>query len=123
MVSWRIKEQTVVAHSTVEAEYIALSFASREALWLQKFPLDFAECLTQIGINGDNQGALCLEKNEFHNERSKQIDVKFHFIRDQVARGNIATSYVKSSDMVADGMTIPLGKIKHSAFFVMLGMQ
>ena len=123
IVSWRSKKQTVVAQSTVEAEYIALSFAAREAIWLQKFPLDFAECPTQIGISGDNQRALCLANDEIHNDRSKHIDFKFHFIRDQVAHGNIATSYVKSSDMVADEMTKPLGKIKHSAFFVMLGMQ
>ena len=88
-VSWRSKKQTIVAHSTVEAEYIALSFSVREALWIQKLMAETGKHETVICVGEYNQGALCLSRDEMENERSKHIDVMYHFIRDHIVRGSV----------------------------------
>ena len=122
-VSRRSKKQTVNAQSTVEAEYIALSFAVREALWPKKLGLEIESSPTPIRIGGDNQGPLYLAHEEVENERSKHIDVKYHFIRDHIVRGTIEVEYVPTGEMLADVVTKPLGATKHSTFVRMLGMR
>ena len=85
-VSWRSKKQTIVSQSTVEAEYIAISFAVREALRIQKLMAETGKHGTVICVAEDNQGTLCLSRDEMENERSKHIDVKYLFIRDHIER-------------------------------------
>ena len=121
-VSWRGKKQTVVAQSTVEAEYVALSFAVRAALRLRKFGLEIECCPTIMKIGRDNQGSLCLVHEEGDNERIKHIYLKYHFIRDNTVRGTIQAEYVPSGAMLADVLTKPLYGTKHSLLVNILGM-
>jgi hypothetical protein len=73
-------------------------------------------------IYGDNQSSLALAENpEFH-QRTKHIDIKYHFIRQQVEKGTIHLSYIPTADMVADGMTKPLTAVKHARFIQQLGL-
>jgi hypothetical protein len=74
-------------------------------------------------IYGDNQGSLALAENpEFH-QRTKHVDIQYHYIRQQVEEGNVQLSYKKTADMVADGMTKPLNGPKHAIFTKMLGLE
>ena len=122
-ISWRSKKQSIVAQSSVEAEYIALSFAVREALWLRKLDGVFGSGSTPLGLGVDNQGALALSRDVVQNERSKHIDVKYHFIRHHVATGTVELNYIPRAEMVADVMTKPLGATKHKLFVDMMGME
>ena len=121
-ISWRSKKQTVVAQSTVEAEYVAISFAVREALWIRKIMVEIGKQDTTIFVGEDNQGALSLSKDEMENERSKHIDVKYHFIRDHIERGSVKMGYIPTNHMVADIMTKALGRHKHLTFSKKMGM-
>ena len=121
-ISWRGKKQTIVAQSTLEAEYIAMSFAVREALWIRNLLQEMKWKDKAIRIGDDNQRALRLSSDEIENERTKQIDVKFHFIRDHLERGTVAFDYVPTEDMIADIMTKALCQIKYSRFKTMMGM-
>ena len=93
-VSWRSKKQTCVALSTAEAEYIALSTATQEALWMRKL-------LTNLSLNvgkpitfyKDNQSAIAMSKNPQFHGRSKHIDIKYHFVRDQVQKKAVTVLY------------------------------
>uniref|UniRef100_A0A1X7V1B3 Reverse transcriptase Ty1/copia-type domain-containing protein n=1 Tax=Amphimedon queenslandica TaxID=400682 RepID=A0A1X7V1B3_AMPQE len=58
-----------------------------------------------ILIYEDNQSAICLSKNPQYHSRSKQIDIKYHYIRDQVKDGIINVQYCKTDDIIADMMT------------------
>lgn len=123
-VAWRSKKQKVVAQSTVEAEYIATSFAVREALWLQRLAMDL--CPTVKGgilLYSDNQGSIALGKNDVTNERSKHIDVKFHFIKDHIQKRNVIVEYISTNQMAADAMTKSLPRIKHEKFSKMMGVN
>ncbi len=105
-VSWSSKRQTVVALSTAEAEYIATSHAAQEAIWFRQFlrDLGFVQNSATI-IQSDNQGAISLSKNPVDHGRCKHVDIKFHFIRQQILEKNIALVYCPTEHMAADIMT------------------
>ena len=81
-ISWVSKKQAVVALSTSEAEYVALSLAAQEAAWLQKFLTELQITSKPIVIMEDNQGAIALARNLIAHSRTKHIDIRYHFIRE-----------------------------------------
>ncbi|KAK9048691.1 hypothetical protein SSX86_032343 [Deinandra increscens subsp. villosa] len=108
-VSWRSSLQKIVALSSTEAEYIALTEAIKEAIWLKGF-------ITELGIEDcsaivkcDNQGALQLSKNQMYHERTKHINVKYHFIREVISSGEITVGDINTKDNVADILTKAVG--------------
>ena len=85
VISWGSKKQSTVAKSTTEAEYVALSQATQEAIWLRRLLSDLG-CKADgpTLINEDNQGAIEIARNpKFHN-RTKHIDTTYHFIREKI---------------------------------------
>ena len=78
---------------------------------------------TTILLGVDNQGALALAHDHVNNERTKHIDVKYHFIRDHILRKTVSPRYVPTTSMVADIMTKALGSVKHQSFVKMMGME
>jgi hypothetical protein len=98
-VSWSSKLQQCVSLSTTEAEFVAASETSKEAIWLQQFLREVkGDEIGPIPILCDNQGAIRLIKNpEFH-QRTKHIAVKYHFVRHQQLNGNIEVSYVPTEN-------------------------
>ena len=105
-ISWKSNKQTCVALSTAEAEYVALSAAAQEAVWLQQLVSDLVnKSIRETTILEDNQSAICLAKNQQVHGRTKHIDIKYHFIRDMVQAGRIKQTYCASEDMVADMIT------------------
>ncbi|MEE4247441.1 MAG: reverse transcriptase domain-containing protein [Kangiellaceae bacterium] len=113
VVSWRSKKQDTVALSSCEAEYMSLTLALQEGLFLMQLMSDMRPegNFESFSLKGDNQGALALSKNPVHHKRSKHIDVKFHFIRENVKSGKVVLTYVQSSENNADVFTKSVGKI------------
>ena len=114
-VSWRSKLQTVIAQSTLEAEYISMSFASRELVWLRRLAVDFGKCSDSVStvLFSDNQGAIRYCKNGTVSDSTKHIQVKFHYVRDLVCNKTIDLRYICTQDMIADIMTKALNHQKH----------
>ena len=112
-ISWKTQKQTSTALSTCEAEYMALSAASQEAIYLIRIyeNLTGKNC-SPVKIFGDNQGSLALVKNPIKHGRSKHIDIRYHFVRDCVAEGKVELSYIPSNDNLADPFTKPLSRVK-----------
>ena len=112
-ISWACKKQTCVSLSTTEAEFIALSEAAKEAVWIRKILADLdCEQRTPTLIYEDNQSCLSLIKDERLSNRSKHIDTKFFFVKDLIDKGLIICQYCPTEKMLADMMTKPLSKIK-----------
>ena len=81
-VSWNSHKQSTVAHSTIEAEYMALSDASREALARKQFgqALHVPSSSSLVTILSDNQSALEIAENPANYRRAKRIDIRYHAI-------------------------------------------
>lgn len=117
LVSWKSKKQQTVALSSCEAEYMALTYAVQEARFLKQLLSEFLnikEYCVDIGV--DNQSAINLANNPVNHQRSKHIDVRYHFIRDEIQRGNICLFYVQSNENVADIFTKPVSRGKFQYF-------
>jgi len=102
---WSSKKQSIVALSTCEAEYVAATNVC-QSVWLNNI-------MTQIGFNldvpikiyVDNVSAINLAKNPIFHQRSKHIDIRYHFLRDQVEKNMIKLEYCRSKDQIADIFT------------------
>ena len=94
--------------STTEAEYVALSTATQEALWLQRILTDVGKPLEEpIVINEDNQGHIAMETNPVGHARTKHIDIRDHFVGEGVQDGAIILKYVATGEMIAGILTKP----------------
>ena len=95
MVSWSSRKQSCVALSMAEAEYVAACAACREAVWLRKMLFGlFGHKLDVTCIWCDNQSCMKLSENPMFHDRSKHIEIKYHYIRDMVQRGAVRLQYV-----------------------------
>eukprot|EP00253_Pinus_taeda_P025819 PITA_25819 len=123
VVSWFSWKQQSVALSSAEAEYMAVSLASCEAIWLRKmfFGL-FGQSLRPSVIYYDNQSCIKLTGNPVFHERSKHIGIIYHFIRDYVQKGDVKLEYISIDEQVADILTKALPRGKHVYFRDKMGV-
>jgi hypothetical protein len=133
-ISWQAKSQTVVALSTLEAEYIACSDATREAIWLRRLRAEIDQLgdptvsmpipiTTPTPINCDNQGALKLIATGVLKAKTKHIDIKFHHARDEQEKGHVKFDYVASEDNIADLLTKALPAPRHQTLTSKIGLH
>ena len=110
-ISWSSRKQNLVATSTCNAEYVALSEATCEVIWLQKL-LTFIKLPNMTyqpaQMYSDNTGAIALCYNPCHHRRSKHIEIKHEHVRDHILKGTIDLTHVPSKSNAADGFTKPL---------------
>ncbi|XP_024006146.1 uncharacterized protein LOC112082836 [Eutrema salsugineum] len=104
-VCWRSNLQSVVALSTTEAEYMALSSAVKEAIWLKGICDELGFSQGSVKIHCDSQSALALAKNSVYHERTKHVATKYHHIRDIVAQGDVTLFKIHTSRNPADFLT------------------
>ncbi|KAF7762365.1 hypothetical protein Agabi119p4_8958 [Agaricus bisporus var. burnettii] len=117
-VSWSAKHQEIVTLSTTESEYVAVTHATKEALWLRSLISQiFGAILPTTPLFSDNQSAIALTKDHKYHGRTKHIDIRYHFIRWMVEEGKVRLVYCPTTDMIADILTkaLPSPKVKHFA--------
>ncbi|GFR17547.1 retrovirus-related Pol polyprotein from transposon TNT 1-94 [Trichonephila clavata] len=121
-IAWRSQRQNCIALSTTEAEFIAASQAAKEAIWLNNLLKELC-CVTSVpSLQIDNQSAIRLVKNpEFHN-RTKHIDIRYKFIREQYENKQLNVINCSSEVQAADILTKPLAKDRFLKLKLMLGM-
>ena len=126
-VSWSSKRQQSIALSSCEAEYMAQTQAAKEAIWLTRLfselDIGFGLPKAPILIKADNQGAIALASDPRFHSRTKHIDIQWHFVRDQVETGAIEFEWVRTNDMVADGLTKTLTNDKFKVFVSQIGLE
>ena len=121
--SYESKKQPTVALSSTEAEYMALTSASKEAQFLIKLISELRVFKVEaITINVDNISAMNLAKNPVYHQRSKHIDIKYHYIRDVLREGFIKLEYCSSSENAADIFTKNLPKPTMEKLTKMIGL-
>jgi hypothetical protein len=108
--------QKTVARSSVEAEYMALSAAAQEAMYLKTLIEELGfEVQLPMTIFQDNQGSIFLAEGKGNHSRTKHIDIRHHFIRDLVEDKLIHVTYLPSNRNLADIFTKPLDQLKFAA--------
>ncbi|GJY09043.1 retrovirus-related pol polyprotein from transposon TNT 1-94 [Tanacetum coccineum] len=123
LTSWFSKKQTALAISTTEAEYVSAGKACQQALWMKQALIDYGVRLDDIPIMCDNKGDIDLSKNPVQHSRTKHIEIRHHFLRDNVQKGNISIEKVSSEDNIADILTKPLKREPFNYLRLGLGMM
>ena len=119
-VAYKSEKQKSVASSTAEAEYIALSMATKMAIWVRKMVTK----LERFGVTnvdgveepvpilfGDNKASIQLGKGISNTGKIKHIDTAFHEVKDESRKGTILLQWVPGDQMLADGFTKPLPRV------------
>ncbi|GJS96128.1 hypothetical protein Tco_0803096 [Tanacetum coccineum] len=124
VVSWKATLQHVVALSTTEAEYMALTEAVKEAIWLRGLLEELGVELNTVAVNCDNQGAIHLSRNHVFHERTKHINVRYHFIREVLEAKTVKVLKVGTEHNAADALTkvVPGLKLQHCLELLNVGV-
>jgi len=117
-ISWKSKKQELVTLSTMESEFVALNHAAKEAIWIKNLlaelslPVESSESeeSSPVLIYEDNQSCIAAAENPKYHQRTKHIDIRYHFIRERIQSGEITIKYLNTEEMTADILTKPLPK-------------
>ncbi|GJW42013.1 putative ribonuclease H-like domain-containing protein [Tanacetum coccineum] len=105
LISWQCKKQTIVATSTIEAEYVAAANCCGQVLWIQNQMLDYGFNFMNTKIYIDNESTICIVKNPVYHSKTKHIAIRHHFIRDAYEKKLIQVLKIHTDDNVADLLT------------------
>ena len=114
----------MVALSSCEAEYIAAAEAACEAVWLALLLAELVGgAVLAPKLKVDNKSAIALMRNPVHHDRSKHIDVKFHFIRECCDRKLIDVEFVGTELQLGNILTKALGRVRFQELRGDIGMK
>ncbi|KAJ9544584.1 LOW QUALITY PROTEIN: hypothetical protein OSB04_024291 [Centaurea solstitialis] len=116
LVSWSSRKQNCVSLSTAEAEYVAAACCCSQVLWMKTQLADFGYTMQRIPIYCDSKSAIQITANPVQHSRTKHIDIRYHFIKDHVEKGNVELYF--SDYQLADLFTKPFDEKRH--FFLLI---
>ncbi|GJS36433.1 putative ribonuclease H-like domain-containing protein [Tanacetum coccineum] len=105
LISWQCKKQTIVANSTTEVEYVAAANCCGQVLWIQNQMLDYGFNFMNTKIYIDNESTICIVKNPVFHSKTKNIEIRHHFIRDSYEKRLIQVIKIYTDYNVADLLT------------------
>ena len=109
LIFWRSKKQIVIACSSIEAEYRALTTSTVELIWLRWLLQDLGvDCSTATKLHCDNRSAIQIAHNDVFHERTKHVEIDCHFICHHLLQGTLTLQYISFQDQLADIFTKPL---------------
>jgi len=111
-VSWKSTLQSTVALSTTEAEYMAITEAVKEAIWLHGLLKDLGVGQKQLELYSESQSVIHLAKNQVFHARTKHIDVRYHFVREILEEEEIILQKIHTTENPADMLTKVVTKTK-----------
>ncbi|MCO5596800.1 hypothetical protein L7F22_050870 [Adiantum nelumboides] len=122
-ISWQSKKQDQVTLSSTEAEYVAMTLALKEGIWLKHLLMETTLFANQpLRLLCDNMSAIMLARNLKHSEKIKHIAMKLQFIRELIQEGTIELTHVRSDQQLADFLTKSIPKAKHLESCQQLGI-
>ena len=128
-ISWRKTRQLVLKKtklcfiSTTEAEYVAASSCCFQVLWMKTQLLDYGYRMLWIPIYCHSESAIAISHNPIQHSKTKHIELRYHFIKDHILKGNIELIFVHTHEEIADVFTKALDSTKLNSFLQMLGMM
>jgi hypothetical protein len=122
-ISWSSRKQRLVTRSSFESELVASSQATAEALWFQRLTKELQIDLKPIPLYMDNKSAIAFNTAHVSHERTKHIDVHYHYTKENIDQGNITLYHVPGTDNPADILTKALAPYKHVLMRELLGVR
>ncbi|XP_072076859.1 secreted RxLR effector protein 161-like [Arachis hypogaea] len=125
-ISWVSKKQTCNTRSTMEAEFVALSAAGKEAKWLRNLLYDiklWPQQTTAISIFCDSESTMSRVYNKVYNGKSRHISLRHEFVRQLIDDGVITITYVRCQENLADPLTKGLSRDKIKETTVKMGLK
>ena len=120
---WGSKKQSLLAQSTMEAEYAALAKSARECVWLRKLYAELGHKQQEpITITTDSEGARALAYNPQFHARTKHFDISHHYMQETIARKKIEVHHCSDRCQIADILTKALPRDKHERHTKDMGM-
>ena len=110
LVSWAVKKQHSVVMSIAEAEYVAAASCCAQLLWIRQQLKDFCIDTGCISIFCDKKSAINIAKNPCQHKRTKHIDIRHHFLRDNVKKGLISMNFCATDRQIANIFTKALSR-------------
>ena len=97
MISWKSNKQSVVSQSSAESEYRAMTQSVCKIMWVRQLLMEVGiETLVPTKLWCDNQAAMHIASNPVFHERTKYIEIYYHFVREKIQLVLIFTRYVKT---------------------------
>lgn len=122
-IGWASRKQTLVAHSTAEAEFVAISEAAKEAVWIERILNDFGQTVVNpIEMMEDNQSCIRMLSDKKGSRKTRHIDIKYKFIQDLICKKKMTAIYIGTDDQIADILTKPLEGKKFAQFTEDMGL-
>nr|XP_043625487.1 uncharacterized mitochondrial protein AtMg00810-like [Erigeron canadensis] len=122
LTSWSSKKQHTVSISTAEAEYVSAASCCAQMLWMKHQLVDYDLEYSKIPIMCDNTSAIAITHNPVQHSKTKHIDIRYHFIRHHVMKGDIELYFIPTDDQLADIFTKPLDETRFKLLVSKLGM-
>ncbi|XP_075080566.1 secreted RxLR effector protein 161-like [Nicotiana tabacum] len=122
LIFWGTRKQNSVALSTTKAEYVAAASCCAQLLWIKQQLEDFGVLTESVPLLFDNTSALNMSKNLVQHKRTKHIDVRHHFLRDNMEKGLICMKFCSTEDQIADIFTKALSRDHFERNRVKLGL-
>jgi hypothetical protein len=124
LITWCSQKQKTISLSSCESEFMAATAAAKQALWLRNLISEITkEEPKTVTLYVDNNSAIALMKNPVFHGRSKHIDLKYHFIRECIERGQIMVKRVCTEEQKADVLTKAMPAVKLSIMRYLIGVR
>ncbi|GJS02898.1 retrovirus-related pol polyprotein from transposon TNT 1-94 [Tanacetum coccineum] len=123
LVSWSSKKQECTSMYSAEAEYVSLSACCAQVLWLRTQLTDYGFRFDKIPMYCDSKAAIAISCNPVHHSRTKHINVRYHFIKEQVEKGIVELFFVGTEYQLADMFTKALSEDRFKYLVRRLGMR
>ncbi|GJZ82727.1 hypothetical protein Tco_0647900 [Tanacetum coccineum] len=123
LVSWSSKKQDCTSMSLAEAEYVSLSACYAQVIWLRTQLIDYGFYYDKIPMYCDSKAAIAISCNLVQHSRTKHIDVRYHFIKEQVEKGIVELFFVRTEYQLADLFTKALPEDRFKYLVRRLGMR
>ncbi|GKF06048.1 hypothetical protein Tco_0036716 [Tanacetum coccineum] len=122
LLCWSAKKQQSVAMSSAKAEYVVAAGYCANILWMKSQLTDYDIIYEKVPIFCNITSAIAISKNLVLHSRTKHIDIKYHFIRDHILKGDIELHFIPTQYQLADIFTKPLDELTFKRLIVELGM-
>ena len=123
LIKWQSKRQSIVTLSTTEAEFINMSTAGRDMIWIRNLLSDIGIRVRKVPTIGtDSRNAISAAESSQTNMSTRHTNVRFKWVKEKISLGELILNWVDTTQMIADGLTKTLTPAKQAEFVKLISL-